>query len=227
MRDYFNWRLLSRLYMKELMNNPYFRDLKLQQAEGHFSGSPIKVEHYIDVMEFASFDAVMNKFEKPVRIIDVGSYLNLFSDFINNFDKKVSETFVATGIENSPVMCEISNRLFPSNNLIQGDAAELSALVSGKFDIVILNNFFHLEYPYEKSFILKVFSEIDGIISPGGLIFYKFDNKRIAERNEMMIVSREGETLRGKDFLTGDYSYSNDKYNHFWYVIKKNAKRPH
>lgn len=222
MENKINWRLLSIQYMRQLDKNPIVRNLRKQQADGLFSGSPIKVNHYIDVMELIGNDSILNSYEKPMRIIDVGSYLNVFPDFINNFDKRISELFIATGIENSPVMCDISNNLFGSNRLIQGDALNLSALVDSKYDIVILNNFFHLEFPFEKQFIKKVFMEIDRIINPGGLIFYKYDNKRIYDNKEMIIVSKEGDRLTGKDLFNENYTYSNEIYNYFWYIIKRN-----
>lgn len=223
-----NWDVLSGQYMGTINKNPLLLSLRNDQANGGFSGSPIKIQHYMDVMKFLSFEQVRQKFAPPIRILDVGAFLNLFSDFINNYNSDISKIFHATGIESSAQMCEISRNLIANNVLIEGDVSDIDILTDQKFDVIVLNNFFHLEAPFPDKTIRAIFCSLDRVLDPGGIIFYKYDNIRIRNNSEMIIVSSEGTILKGKDFLPRKYLYSNERYNHFWYIITKPGKSdPH
>ena len=216
-----NWDFLSRRYMKEINRHPLLVSLREEQAAGRFSGARITMLHYMDVMKFLSSEKVNSKFAPPVRILDVGSYLNLFADFINNYDPVVSDRFSATGIENSPRMCEISDNLFSPNKLLMGDVRDIRALTLEIFDAVVLNNFLHLAMPFPETFIRELFVAIDTVLEPGGMIFYKYDSRRIHNPRNMIIVSSEGKRLEGRNFLPPGYLFSNDPYREHWYTIRK------
>ncbi|MFA6449212.1 MAG: class I SAM-dependent methyltransferase [bacterium] len=217
--------LLKRMvddYQLWLENNGVIREVIKLQGEGRFSPTRVEIGHYLWFAELATKPSVLETLPDVVRVLDVGAYLNLFANFLNNIEVVEGRRFDCAGIEIRPEHCELSNRIFRENRLVCGDAAEMDRLFDVKFDIIIFCGYFHREDPKPEETILQTLRAADKILNSGGILaIMSPDERKIHSRNFFLPSADAGPFPPGR-FMPDGYSYSDKSNAECWFIARKN-----
>lgn len=219
-----DWEKAVIEYETIMRNLAAIKDLEDQYKKGNFTTTPLQIGNYLDFLNFFWNDGVFRDMEAPVRILDVGCFLNMFTDFIHiNADtiESYGIRVESAGIESSRLYCRLARELFPDAELIEGDIRQVQSLTDKSFDIVVLSNFFHQYLDFSREDIGNTFDAIDRVLKPGGYIFYKYANSELPQPDFCAVYCKSNQSHRIKDIVPQNYFCSDQAYAQYWYLIRK------
>ncbi len=200
-----------------------FKKAQIKSKRG-FSRTSLDVSHYLFPLKLISNQTIYEAVNYKARILDVGAFINMFSDFVYVNNKKIAAkgySISSKGVEIDPLYCRISRDLFPNVEMIEGDIRELSSLTNDRFNIILFSQFFHQANLYSVSDILRIFEEVDKVLDEGGFILCEYANSEKKQPDILGIYSEEGDLCPAEEFLPAGYSFSNKPSFGRWYMIAK------
>lgn len=205
-----------------LGDNEIIRQVARLQGEGRFTPTRAEIGHYLWLVEMATKPSVLETLPDVIQTLDVGAYLNLFANFLNNIEVGMGKRFDCAGIEMRPEYCELSGRIFRDNRLVCGDAVEMDRLFDEKFDIIIFCSFFHWDEPLAEETILRVLRAADNLLNPGGIIAIRSPDERKIHSRNFFLPSADAGLLPPGRFMPDGYSYSDRTNAECWFIARKN-----
>lgn len=210
-------------FNKIVRDNSVVKELLELQAEGRFTPTEISVNSYLGFLKFISHPGVEKLLPKPARVLDVGAYLNFFSQFMKDYKTSIGGAFDCIGLELKPEHCELSNRMFPDNEIICGDAMELERLAPRQFDVIVFCSFFHYEVLFPAEDAQSILRAADSLLAPGGIIAVRSpDDKK--KHSKKFFLPAAPRRLAPEEFMPAGYSYSDEVLYDCWFVARKDRR---
>lgn len=207
-----------------LGDNQEIREVIKLQREGRFSATRAEVGHYLWLVEIVTKPSVLKILPNVIHVLDVGAYLNLFANFLNNIEVGAGKRFVCEGIEMRTEYCDLSGRIFRDNRLVCGDAVEMDSLFNEKFDIIIFCNFFHWDEPLAEETILRILRAADNILTTGGIIAIRSPDESKIHSRIFFLPSADAGLLPPDRFMPYGYSYSDRSNTECWFIARKRGR---
>ena len=219
-----DWEKAVAEYEAIVRNLSAIQDLSREYNKGNITSTPLTIRGYLDFLNFFWNHGLLRDLSAPVRILDVGCFLNMFADFIHvNADtiEKYGVRVACAGLESNILYCRLARDLFPEAELIRGDIRNATELTDHTFDIVVLNNFFHQYLDFSRRDIADTFAAIHAILRPGGYIFYKYANSQQPQPEYAAVYDKHGGCHRVADLVPENYLCPDQCYAQYWYLTRK------
>lgn len=206
-----------------LGENQVIREVVRHQEQGRFSPTRVEIGHYYWFAYFATTPSVLKSMPDVIHVLDVGAYLNLFANFLNNIQLGAGKCFECSGLEMRPEYCELSNRIFRNNRIVCGNAMDMDRLFDEKFDMIIFCNFFHWHEPQLEETIRLTLGAADNILNPGGMIAIRSPDERRIHSRSFFLPSADAGLLSPGGFMPSGYTYSDRSNADCWFIARKNS----